>query len=134
MDLLSNQLQHLSIQQTVANPIPSLTSSITQMSDVQSVQSNNPKGNQHTKGKRKNKKGKGDKKVANNVGKGKTKKIKVKFPCMICTNDHLIHQLPWLEEAQKILAQQHPAVLTNSFPQGKNMAQASSFMSATEGS
>jgi hypothetical protein len=46
---------------------------MSQMSDVHSVQSTNPKDNQQSEGKRKskNKKGKGDKKVVNNVGKGK---------------------------------------------------------------
>jgi hypothetical protein len=38
----------------------------------------------------------------------------------------LTHQCPQIEEAQKLLAQQQPIVLTNPFPQGKNMAQASS--------
>jgi hypothetical protein len=41
-------------------------------------------------------------------------------------DDHLTHQFPRLEEAQNILAQQQLVVLTNPFPQGKNMAQASS--------
>jgi hypothetical protein len=51
----------------------------------------NPKGNQQTEGNRKhkNKKGKGDKKDANNVGEGKNEKRKVKFPCKLCTDDQL---------------------------------------------
>jgi hypothetical protein len=91
------------------------------------VQSTTPKANQQTEGKKKqkNKKGKGDKKAANNVGEGKTEKRKVKFPCKLCTDDHLTHLCPRLAEAQKLLAQQQPVVLTNPFPQGKNMAQAS---------
>jgi hypothetical protein len=62
----------------------------------------NPKGNQQPEGKikAKGKKGKGDKKVANNVGEGKNEKKKVKFPCNLCMDDHLTHQCPWLEEAQ----------------------------------
>jgi hypothetical protein len=40
--------------------------------------------------------------------------------------DHLPHLFPRLAEAQKLLAQQHPVVLTNPFPHGKNMIQASS--------
>jgi hypothetical protein len=101
-DQLTNQLQQLSIQQTVANQTPSSASPVTQTSDVHSVQSTNPKGNQQTEGKRKskNKKGKGDKKVVNNVGEGKNEKRKVKFLCKLCTDDHLTHQFPRLEEAQ----------------------------------
>jgi hypothetical protein len=45
----------------------------------------------------------------------------------------LTHQFPQLEEAQNILAQQQPVVLTNPFPQGKNMAQASSSMNVPGG-
>jgi hypothetical protein len=52
------------------------------------------------------KKGKGDKKAANNSGEGKNEKRKVKFLCKICTDDHLTHQCPRLEEAQNLLAQQ----------------------------
>jgi hypothetical protein len=68
----------------MANQTPSSTSPVTQMSYVHSVQSMNPKGNQQSEGKRKskNKKGKGDKKVVNNVGEGKNEKRKVKF-CVI---------------------------------------------------
>jgi hypothetical protein len=42
--------------------------------------------------------------------------------CKLCANDHLTHQFPQPDEAQKILAQQQPVVLTNPFPQGKDMA------------
>jgi hypothetical protein len=44
--LLSSQLHELSIQQTMANQNPSSTASVTQMSDVHSMQMINPKGNQ----------------------------------------------------------------------------------------
>jgi hypothetical protein len=62
------------------------------------VQSKNPKGNQQTYGKRKykNKKGKGDKKATNNVGKGKNDNRMVNFPCKIFMDDHLTHQFPQL--------------------------------------
>jgi len=107
---------------------PSLVSLATQTLEVHSVQSKNAKSNQQPKGKRKSKrkKDKGDKKAANNANEGKNEKKKVKFLCNICTDDHFTYQCPWLEEAHKILAQQHFVVLTNPFPQGKNMAQASS--------
>jgi hypothetical protein len=48
--------------------------------------------------------------------------------------DHPTHLCPRLAEAQKLLVQQQPVVLTNPFPQGKNMAQASTSMSTTGGS
>jgi hypothetical protein len=91
----------------VASQNPSSVSPITQTSDVHSVQLTNPKGNQKTKGKRKskNKKVKGDKKVVNNVGEGKNEKRKVKFLCNLFTEDHLTHQSPQYDEAQKLLAQ-----------------------------
>jgi hypothetical protein len=44
-DLLSNQCQQLSIQQTMANQTPSLVVPPTQTSDVHSVHSTNPKAN-----------------------------------------------------------------------------------------
>jgi hypothetical protein len=96
MDLLSNQLQQLSLQQTVGSQTPSLAAPTTQMSDVHNAQSKTPKANQQTEGKKKqrNKKGKGDQKVANVVGEGKTEKRKVKYLCKICTNDHLTHLCP----------------------------------------
>jgi hypothetical protein len=40
--------------------------------------------------------------------------------------DHLTHLCPRLAEAQKLLAQQQPAVLTNPFPHGQYLTQASS--------
>jgi hypothetical protein len=40
--------------------------------------------------------------------------------------DHPTHLCPRLGEAQKFLAQQQPVVLTNPFPHGKNLTQASS--------
>jgi ribosomal protein L44E len=102
----------------VAIQTPSSYTPITQTSDVHNVKSTNPKGNQKTEGKRKykNNKGKGDNKAMNNVGKGKNEKRKVNFLCNICTDDHLTHQFPRLEEAQNLLAQQQPTMLTNHFP------------------
>jgi len=106
----------------MASQTPVLTSPTTQMLDVHNVQSNNPKGKQKTKGKRKSKgkKVKGDNKVGNNVGEGKKKKRKVNFSCNL--------YMARLVETQNLLAQQQPIVLTNPFPQGKNMAQDSSSM------
>jgi hypothetical protein len=60
------------------------------------VKSTTPKDNQKIEGKKKkkNKKGKGDKNVAKNYGEAKFKKRKVKFPCNLCTDDHLTHLCP----------------------------------------
>jgi hypothetical protein len=66
-----------------------------------------------------------DKKPTNNVGKGNTERKKLKYLCKLCVEDHPTHLCPRLAEAQKLLAQQHPAVLTNPFPHGKNLNQAS---------
>jgi hypothetical protein len=44
--------------------------------------------------------------------------------------DHPTHQCPRLAEAQKLLSQQQPVVLTNPFQHGKNLTQAST---STEG-
>jgi hypothetical protein len=93
------------------------------------VQSTNPKANQQPDGKKKQrKKGKGDKKPTNNVGGGNIEKKKSKYPCNLCMEDHPTHLCPRLAEAQKLLAQQQPVVLTNPFPHGKNLTQASSSM------
>jgi hypothetical protein len=96
------------------------------MLDVHSVQSMNPKTNQQANRKKKQqKKGKGDTKPTNNVGRGNTERNKSKYPCNLLTEDHPTHLCPRLMEAQKLLAQQQPAMLTNPFPHGKNLTQAS---------
>jgi hypothetical protein len=100
-------LQKLLIQYTVANQNFGSATPATQTSEAHNVQSTNPKGNQQPEGKRKakGKKGKGGKKAANNVGKGRSENNKVKFSCKLCTDDHLNHQFPQLEESQNILAE-----------------------------
>jgi hypothetical protein len=50
--------------------------------------------------------------------------------CKLCVEDHPTHQCPRLTEAQKLLTQQQPAMLTNPFQHGKNLTQAST---STEG-
>ena len=97
----------------------------TQMTDVLSVQLLNPKGNQQPG--RNKKKGKNNRKGGNrnendnndknnNNAKGHKKpKCKVKFPCNLCGDDHLIHLCPWMEYALKFIAQ-GPTVLTNPLP------------------
>jgi hypothetical protein len=124
-------LQQLSIQHTTASQTTVLAAPPTQTSDVHSVQSTNPKATQQPDGKKKQcKKGKGDKKPTNNVGGGNTEKRKSKYLCNLCAEDHPTHQCPRLAEAQKLLSQQQPVVLTNPFQHGKNLTQAST---STEG-
>jgi hypothetical protein len=54
----------------------------------------------------------------------------VRYPCNLCTEDHLTHLCPRLAEAQKFVTQQQHAMLTNPFQHGKNLTQASA---STEG-
>lgn len=77
------------------------------MSEVNSVQSTNPKANQHPKGNKKqhNNKGKGDKKDTNNVDGGKMEKRESKYLCNLCMEDHPTHLCPRFVEAQNLLAQ-----------------------------
>ena len=97
------------------------------------VQTSDPKGNQQSEGKKKGqnnkKKGKNGKGNANktneHVGEGPKEKKKVKFPCKLCTGDHLTHPCPKIQDAQRLLAQQGSSssqvVLTNPFPQGQQL-------------
>jgi hypothetical protein len=127
VDPLSNKLQQLSIQQTTANQTSGSTAPPTQKLDLHNVQMTNPKATQHPDGKKKQqKKGEGDKKPTDNAGRGDTKNKKSKYPCNIFKEDHPTHQFPRLVEAQKLLAQQQPLVLTNLFPHKKKLTQASS--------
>jgi hypothetical protein len=100
------------------------------------VQSTTPKANQQTEGKKKqrNKKGKGDKKDANNAGEGKMRRRSQSIHVIFAQKTTRLTYALRLAEAQKLLAQQQPIVLTNPFPQGKNMAQASTSTSAAGGS
>jgi hypothetical protein len=64
-------------------------------------------------------------KTNNNVGEGKKERWKVKFPCNLCTDDHLTHLCPKLMEPARILSLS-PVMLTNHFPHKKHMASSSS--------
>ena len=79
---------------------------------------NNRKG-----GKNKNKPKEKDNngRLNDNAGEGKKEKRKVKFPCKICTDDHLTHLCPKLAEAARIL-NLVPAMLTNPFPHNQHLA------------
>jgi hypothetical protein len=107
------------LSQSVGGPTSSVYSNPTQLADVHFVQlSANPNGNQklggnkkkgcnnHKGGKNGNKpkENNNNEKTDNNVGEGKREKHKVKFPCKICTDDHLTHLCPKLVEVVRILA------------------------------
>jgi hypothetical protein len=117
-----------------------VSSNPTQSADVHSVQySSNSNGNQQPG--RNNKKGhnnhKGGKngnkpkdngnheKMNNNVGEGKQEICKVKFPCKLCTDDHITYLYPKLAEAVRQLSLP-PIVMTNPFPHNHHMASSSS--------
>jgi hypothetical protein len=117
-----------------------VSSNPTQSTDVHFVQSSaNPNGNQQPGGNKKkgcnNRKGgkngnkpkdnNNNEKMGNNVGEGKRERRKVKFPCKLCTDDHLTHLCPKLAEAVRILSQS-PSMLTNPFPHNQHLASSSS--------
>jgi len=112
----------------------------TQSANVHSLQSlKNPNGDQqldgnkrkglnnHKGGKNGNKPKDKDNngKQNDNAREGKKEKRKVKFPCKLCTDDHLTHLCPKLVEAARIL-NLPPDVLTNPFPQNQHLASSSS--------
>ena len=140
--LVTIQLKELSLSQYVRGQVSSVSSTPTQSMDVHSMQSStNPNGNQQTggnkrKGRGNNRKGgrnndnkpKGNTnndRLKVNVGEGKKEKRKVKFPCKLCTDDHLTHLCSKLKEATRILYLP-PVVLTNPFPNNQHMASRSS--------
>jgi hypothetical protein len=123
---LTKQLQQLSIQHLAASQATALAAPPTQMSDVHSMQTTNPKATQQPEGKKKQrKKGKGDKKPTNNDGDETMEKRKARYSCNLCAEDHPTHLCPRLPEAQTFVTQQQQVVLTNPFQHGKNLTQAS---------
>jgi hypothetical protein len=123
---LTKQLQQLSIQHSAASQTTVSAAPPTQTSEVHSVQTMNPKANQHPEGKKKQrKKSKGDKKLNDKAGEGTTEKRKARYPCNLCAEDHPTHLCPRLAEAQKFVTQHQQAVLTNPFQHGQNLTQAS---------
>jgi hypothetical protein len=107
-----------------------VSSNPTESEDVHYAQSStSPNGNQKPsrnkkKGHNNNRKGgKNNKpkdngnneKTNNNVGEGKKQRRKAKFPCEICTYDHLTHLCPKIVEVGRILSLL-PFVLNNPFP------------------
>jgi hypothetical protein len=135
-----NQLKELSLSQSVGGQTSSVSSGPTQLEDVHFVQSlTNPNGNQQPRGNRRkgrgnHKGGRNDNKTKENAnndrlkvndGEGKREKKKVKFPCKLCTDDHLTHLFPKIEEATRLLSQLS-TMLTNPFLHNHHMASSSS--------
>jgi hypothetical protein len=86
-----------------------------------------PMGKKKGRGKKKSQYGKTDaNKPGNDAGGGGNEsRKKVKFPCKLCSGDHLTRLCPKIQEAQHLLGQQgtssSQAVLTNPFPQGQQL-------------
>jgi hypothetical protein len=107
---VTSHLKDLSLNQYAGGPASFLSSNPTQSTDVRSVQSStSPNGRQQPGGSKKkghNNNRRGGKnnnkpkdngnneKMNNNVGEGKKERRKVKFPCKLCTYDHLTHFIP----------------------------------------
>jgi hypothetical protein len=128
-----------SAAKSVGGSASSASSKPTQSVDVHSMQSSKkPNGDQQPDGnKRKGRNNcKGGKngnkpkdkdnngKQNDNVGEGKKEKRKLKFPCKLCTDDHLTHLCPKLAEAARIL-NLLSIVLTNPFPHNQHLASSS---------
>jgi hypothetical protein len=72
----------------------------------QQLGENKKKGRNNCKGGKNNNKPKdngNNEKMNNNAGEGKRERCKVKFPCNICTDDHLTHLCPKLAESSRLL-------------------------------
>ena len=121
-----------SAMKSVRGPTSYASSKPTQSVDVHSVQSSkNPTGDQKPdgnkrKGQNNRKGGKNNNKPKDKDNNGKQKdkdkeKHKVKFPCKLCTDDHLTHLCPKLAEAARLL-NLPPVVLTNPFPHNQHLA------------
>jgi hypothetical protein len=65
------------------------------------------------------------KKYDKNVEREKDEKMKVKFPCKLCGDDHLTDKCPQMEEAWCLMnfkqQKQQLVVLNNPFPRGQNL-------------
>jgi len=119
-DSVTSHLKDLSLNQSVGGPYLFVSSTPTQWADAHSVQSStNLNGNQQSRGNKKkgrdnnhrggknNNKPKdngNNEKLDNNVGEGTKERRKVKFPCKICTDDHLNHLCPKLAEAARLIS------------------------------
>ena len=125
VESLTKQIHQLSVKQSTveaakAAPSPQNANVFAQTSQKGSQQPDEKK--------KKGKKGEGNQnkpKPANNADGGKKEKKWLKFPCKLCQEDHLTHLCPLMDQAQKLLKAQQPAVLKDPFRQGQNSASAS---------
>jgi hypothetical protein len=140
-DSVTSHLKELSLNQSVGGPTSSVSSNHTHSTDIHFMKSSTvPNGNQQPggnkkKGRNNNHKGgknnnkpkdnRNNEKTNNNDGEGKKERRKVKFPCNLCTDDHLTHLCPKLVEATRLLSLL-PVMLTNPFPHNQHMALSSS--------
>jgi hypothetical protein len=140
-DSVKNHLRELSLNQSAGGMTSFVSFNPTHSMDVHSMQSSiGPNGNQqpdenkkkgcnnnHKGGKNNNnpKDNGNNEKTNNNVGEGKKERHKVKFPCKLCTDDHLTHLCPKLAEVVRLLSLP-PIVLENPFPHNQHMASSSS--------
>jgi hypothetical protein len=120
VDSMTIHLRELYLNQSVGGKTSSISSNPTKSVDVNFVQYlTNPNGNQQPGGNKKKgcnyirKGGKNNnkpkdngnnEKTNNNVGEGKKERKKVKFPCNLFTDDHLIHLCSKLVEYASILS------------------------------
>ena len=120
LNQVTNALSQVSLQSNVS------TSQTTSTSEVLNVQKTSKKGRQKGKSKKERKE-----KNANATDNGgnndkdedegdNKKKKKVKFPCKLCSESHLTHLCPKINEAKWLLGQpntaQETVVLSNPFP------------------
>jgi hypothetical protein len=138
VDSVTNQLKEFPLSQSIRGPASFVSSNPTQSTDVHLVQSSaNPNGNQQPGGNKKkgrnnckggkngNKPKENNENMGSNDGEGKKEKCKVKFPCKLCTDDHLTHLCPKLAKVVRLLAQS-PIMLMNPFPHNHHLALSSS--------
>lgn len=106
---VASQMGQLSINSSLPTTVQYTqpASAPVQTSDVHTVQSTNPKGNQQPGGKNKKKKpnshfgqGTATMNESNVYSGGKKDKQKFQFPCNICKGDHLTHQCSKMEDIQ----------------------------------
>lgn len=126
---LSGQLSKMTLAPNPTSTVPDTKTALvpTQTSEVNSVQSTQPKNPQQPGGNNNNNKNnntyteQGIAQTQNANAGGNKDKRKVKFPCKICGGNHLTHHCPRMDEVHKYLAllqgaPPQPAVFTNPFP------------------
>jgi hypothetical protein len=140
VDSVTSHLKELYLNHSIGGIASFVSSTPTQSTDVHYVQSstnlngiqqpggNKKKGHSNNcmggKNNNKPKENYNNEKSNSNVGEEKKERRKVKFPCKLCTDDHLTHLCPKISEVVRILSLP-PVVLTNLFPHNHHMASSS---------